>query len=76
MAAPTITHKVLCTHSLNSLSKRHYAMPCAVLKTMPDGRLKIRVYGYRGDTNMAVSRIRYVPKTSVKELGPDHVQST
>lgn len=48
-----------CTHSYNRKSSTSYLMYCDVLKIMPDGRLKIRVYGERW-RHTEGSRIRYV----------------
>lgn len=52
-------HLLKCTHSLNSKSKIDYLMYCDVLKEMPDGRLKIKVYGERYPS-IAGEKIRYV----------------
>lgn len=40
-------HVLHCCHSLNKRSKIYYIMYCDILKKMPDGRLKIKVYGQR-----------------------------
>lgn len=41
-------------------------MPCVLLKTMPDGRVKIRVFGDRDWKNTQhLSRIRYVSANRV-----------
>ena len=52
-------HLLKCTHSLNSTSKIHYLMYCDVLKEMPGGRLKIKVYGERY-RSIEGEKIRYV----------------
>lgn len=52
-------HYLACTHSFNSRNSIDYVMYCNVLKTMPDGRLKVRVFGYRW-TGTDGSKIRYV----------------
>lgn len=52
-------HLLKCTHSLNSKSKIHYLMYCDVLKEMPGGRLKIKVYGERY-RSIEGEKIRYV----------------
>ena len=57
-------HVLKCTHSLNSRSKIDYLMYCDVLKKMPAGRLKIRVYGNRYVSTEG-SRIRYVDRDAV-----------
>ncbi|NBH76365.1 hypothetical protein D3Z29_10885 [Rodentibacter pneumotropicus] len=48
-----------CVHSLNSLSQIDFLMHCNVLKKMPDGRLKIKVFGYRWSHSIG-KKIRYV----------------
>jgi hypothetical protein len=58
-------HFLKCTHSLNSKSKIHYLMYCNVLKAMPDGRLKIKVYGERY-RSIAGEKIRYVDADQVE----------
>ena len=58
-------HVLTCTHSLNSISKIHYLMYCDILKTMPDSRLKIRVYGDRY-VSTAGEKIRYVEADRVE----------
>ena len=52
------THWLSCRHQI-ARNGYDYQMPCDIIKTMPDGRLKILVYGYRvwGGDN---TRIRYV----------------
>lgn len=52
-------HFLKCTHSLNSKSKIDYLMYCDVLKEMPGGRLKIKVYGER-HRSIEGEKIRYV----------------
>ena len=54
------THELQCRHAIRSHGKTYY-MRCHVLKTMPDGRLKLRVYGdrYWKDTRDTV-KVRYV----------------
>lgn len=55
-------HYLKCVHQLNHQSEICYQMFCNVLKTMPDGRLKIEVFGerYWKDARINKSRIRYV----------------
>lgn len=69
MKADNATHWLSCTHSLNSRSKIHYRMPCHILKTMPDGRLKVLVFGERYRGSLDKSRTRYVPayRVAVRE---------
>lgn len=52
-----------CRHRLGSSCIR-YLMHCNVIKTMPDGRLKLQVFGSRY-VSVKGSRIRYV--------FPDHI---
>ena len=59
-------HVLHCCHSLNRRSKIYYIMYCDILKKMPDGRLKIKVYGQRY-TSVETDRIRYVPEFRVEE---------
>ena len=48
-----------CTHALNSVSEIRYLMYCDIIKQMPDGRLKIKVYGERRRSADG-EKIRYV----------------
>lgn len=59
-----VRHLLKCTHSLNSKSKIHYLMYCDVIKDMPDGRLKIKVYGER-HLSVDGEKIRYVDARKV-----------
>lgn len=52
-------HYFTCEHSLNSRSKIYFLMHCNILKKMPDGRLKIKVFGYRW-LHPNGEKIRYV----------------
>ena len=58
-------HLLKCTHSLNLKSKIHYLMYCDVLKKMPGGRLKIKVYGERY-RSIEGEKIRYVDADQVE----------
>lgn len=66
MTADNATHWLYCLHSLNSRSKIHYRMPSHILKTMPDGRLKVLVFGERHRGGMDKLRIRYVAAERVR----------
>lgn len=57
---------LFCRHCIGHGRKR-YAMYCNVLKTMPDGRLKIRVFGER-DWGYCLDKsyIRYVDARRVQ----------
>jgi len=53
-------HLLKCKHCVGSNCKQYY-MVCDILKRMPDGRLKVKVYGdryWRDSTN--ITKIRYV----------------
>jgi len=52
-------HLLKCTHALNSVSEIRYLMYCDIIKQMPDGRLKIKVYGER-HRSADGEKIRYV----------------
>lgn len=56
-----------CTHSYNSRAQDNYLMYCNVLKEMPNGRLKVRVFGYRWK-NVDGEKIRYVDSYRVSEV--------
>ncbi|AWI51398.1 hypothetical protein DDU33_07820 [Actinobacillus porcitonsillarum] len=53
-----------CTHCLGR-AYIDYLMYCNFIKDMPDGRVKIKVFGSR--FSMTGSRIRYVDKTRICE---------
>ena len=53
-----------CTHCLGEVCI-YYLMYCNFIKKMPDGRVKIKVFGSR--FSMVGSRIRYVDKTRIHE---------
>lgn len=63
------THLLLCTHAIGK-NARYYGMPCHILKTMPDGRLKLQVYGERHwiDDRKDKKAIRYVTADRVRKL--------
>lgn len=64
----TEEHYLECAHQIG-ISRKVYYMRCEVLKAMPDGRLKVRVYGdrnWRGYEDK--SRIRYVQPNRVRVL--------
>ncbi|ATD64603.1 hypothetical protein CGZ65_03450 [Neisseria weixii] len=65
-------HVLKCTHSLNSRSKIDYLMYCDVLKKMPGGRLKIRVYGSRYVSTEG-SRIRYAGRDAADKAGDRNI---
>lgn len=61
------THLLACVHAIGS-SRKSYMMPCHILKVMPDGRLKLRVYGERHwqDERKDKVNVRYVPANWVR----------
>ncbi len=61
------THLLACVHAIGD-SRKGYMMRCHIVKEMPDGRLKIRVYGERywnDERNDKVS-LRYVKANRVR----------
>lgn len=62
------THELLCRHCVGK-NCRDYTMPCNILKSMPDGRLKVQVFGdrywIRGLDKVSV---RYVDRDRVREV--------
>lgn len=63
------THELLCSHAIGRRAVSHYCMRCHVLKVMPDGRLKVRVYGERNWKGKEDKwRIRYVDSDRVTKL--------
>lgn len=63
----TATHLLECSHCLGG-NRRNFTMRCQVLKTMPDGRLKILVFGrlyWKGTEHE--QRVRYVAADRVRE---------
>lgn len=66
LTAQNATHDLSCTHCCRW--EKHYKMPCHVLKTMPDGRLKVLVFGDRHwGGREHLSRVRYVEAHRVHE---------
>ncbi|CAK3961886.1 DUF3319 domain-containing protein [Vibrio crassostreae] len=68
--ASNATHLLQCRHALGDNGK-FYKKRCHILKKMPDGRLKLQVYGdrYWKDTDHIV-RIRYVESSRVSQITP------
>lgn len=59
------TEYLKCAHVIGR-NRAEYLMRCDVLKEMPDGRLKVRVYGDRNWANTDhLSRVRYVDRHRV-----------
>ncbi|BEI26613.1 hypothetical protein KKIDH5335_49450 (plasmid) [Vibrio fluvialis] len=68
LTADNATHLLWCRHAVGQNGK-DYQMRCHVLKTMPDGRLKLRVYGDRYWKNTEhVVRTRYVNSDRVIKI--------
>lgn len=66
LSAETATHLLSCRHAFGKNGKT-YDMKCHILKSMPDGRLKVQVYGERYWANTQhVVRIRYVEPYRVR----------
>lgn len=61
------THKVICVHSYNAYSKVRYSMPCIPLKNMPNGKVKIVVFGDRRNMDYSKKRIRYVDEEKIEK---------
>ena len=68
--ASNATHLLQCRHAFGDNGK-FYKKRCHILKKMPDGRLKLQVYGdrYWKDTDHIV-RIRYVESSRVSQITP------
>nr|DAP27145.1 MAG TPA: hypothetical protein [Caudoviricetes sp.] len=59
-------HVLKCKHCVGSKNCKRYAMYCDVIKEMPDGRVKIKVYGDRyWHTNNF--KYRYVEKRKISK---------
>lgn len=57
-----------CSHAIGS-NRRDFHMRAEYLKTMPDGRLKLRVYGFLyWKDKEHISRIRYVEAWRVSQI--------
>lgn len=66
--AANATHELICQHCCRWT--KTYVMPCHILKVMPDGRLKLLVFGERHWKNREhVSRVRYVEAGRVRPKG-------
>lgn len=65
--ADNATHLLLCRHCVG-LNCRDYVMPCHILKFMPDGRIKLLVFGDRDwkDTQH-IRKVRYVEADRVRQ---------
>ena len=61
------THILQCVHAIGH-KRRYYEMPCNIIKTMRDGRLKVEVFGDRfWKENTEKRSVRYVPAYRVME---------
>ena len=60
MVKKDCTHKLSCSHAIGT-HRMNYTMDCIPLKEMPDGRLKVLVFGDRyWKGNDDKKKIRYV----------------
>ncbi len=68
LTADNATHLLQCRHAIGRGGKL-YKMRCHILKAMPDGRLKVQVYGnrYWKDTDHIVG-LRYVESGRVTAI--------
>lgn len=68
LTSDNATHLLHCRHAIGN-GGTYYKMRCHILKTMADGRLKLRVYGerYWRHTGDKV-RVRYVESSRVSEI--------
>jgi hypothetical protein len=65
--AANATHRLICRHVCRWT--KTYAMPCHILKPMPDGRLKVLVFGERNWKDREhISRVRYVEAGRVEVM--------
>lgn len=70
LTSQNATHLLWCRHAIGQ-SGKDYQMRCHIVKTKPDGRLKLRVYGDRNWKNTEhVVRIRYVDSSRVVAVKP------
>ena len=53
-----------CAHAIGG-NRRSYRMYCNFIKTMPDGRVKVLVFGDRFNGHYELSRVRYVKANCV-----------
>lgn len=68
MPVENANHLLNCTHRVGK-SGTIFQMKAELLKTMPDGRVKIRVYGDRFWNNSEhKSRIRYVEASRIAPI--------
>lgn len=67
LTAANATHHLICRHVCRWT--KTYAMRCHILKAMPDGRLKVLVFGDRNWKDRDhMSRVRYVAAGKVKPI--------
>lgn len=69
LTAANATHELACSHCCRW--EKFYLMPCHVLKTMSDGRMKVLVFGQRNWKGRDhISRVRYVEAHRVHPRKP------
>lgn len=63
------THLLACAHAIGS-ARKEYFMRCHILKVMPNGRLKLQVYGERhwNDERRDKVQVRYVEAYRVMKM--------
>lgn len=73
LTAANATHHLECRHCCRWT--KVYRMKCHVIKTMPDGRLKVLVFGERNWKDRDhVQRVRYVEADRVTIIEKDQSQ--
>lgn len=67
LTAGAATHYLVCQHVCRWV--KTYLMPCHILKGMPDGRLKVLVFGERHWRHREhIKRVRYVEAGRVRMI--------
>lgn len=67
-SADNATHTLQCRHCIGRACK-DYRMKCHIVKTLPDGRIKVLVFGDRNwNHSKDKSRVRYVEAWRVAEI--------
>lgn len=68
-SAANATHQLICQHVCRWT--KTYVMPCHILKALPDGRLKVLIFGERHWKNRDhLSRVRYVAPDRLQTRAP------
>lgn len=61
------THKLWCRHCIGQ-SCREYTMRAHILKTMPDGRVKVLAFGGMWKNMENTQRVRYVEAHKLEKI--------